>query len=445
MGVAVQTRYARSGDLSIAYQVVGDGPFDLVWTPPWISHVEAAWEEPRLAAFLERLASFSRLILFDKRGTGMSDRVPDDRLPLIEERMDDMRAVMDAAGSERAAVFGASEGATMAVLFAATYPGRATALVMFGSFASRVWSPEYPWAPRPDDRERFFDVIRNQWGQDMDVDDLAPSAAGDALFRERLTRFFRRAASPGAALALAKMNTQIDIRAILPTIHVPTLVLHRTGDRDANVEEGRWIAGQVPHARFAELDGEDHLPWVGDAESVLGEIEEFLTGARADPEPDRVLVTVLFTDVVGSTRRAAELGDHAWRELLDRHQEIVRRGLDRWRGREVDTAGDGFLAAFDGPARAIKCAREVQRASNELGLPIRSGVHTGECEQVNGDLRGIAVHIGARIAALANAGEVLASGTVKDLVAGSGLEFEDLGARELKGVPGEQRVFRVRD
>ena len=444
MGVAVQTRYARSGDLNIAYQVVGDGPFDLVWAPPWISHVEAAWEEPLLAAFLERLAAFSRLILFDKRGTGMSDRVPDDRLPLIEERMDDMRAVMDAAGSERAAVFGASEGATMAVLFAATYPGRTTALVVFGSFAARVWSPEYPWAPRPEERERFFDVIRNQWAEDMDVDDLAPSAAGDALFRERLTSFFRRAASPGSALALAKMNTQIDIRAILPSVHVPTLVLHRTGDRDANVEEGRWIAGQVPNARFAELDGEDHLPWVGDAESVLGEIEEFLTGARADPEPDRVLVTVLFTDVVESTRRAAELGDRAWRELLERHQAIVRSELERWRGREVDTAGDGFLAAFDGPARAIRCAQAVERASETLGLPVRAGVHTGECEQVNGDLRGIAVHIGARIASLAGAGEVLASGTVKDLVAGSGLEFEDLGTRELKGVPGEQRVFRVR-
>jgi pimeloyl-ACP methyl ester carboxylesterase len=442
--VQPQTEYARSGDLNIAYQVVGDGPLDLVWVPPWVSHVEEAWEEPACAGFLKRLASFSRLIVFDKRGTGMSDRVPADRLPTLEERMDDMRAVMDAAGVERAAVFGSSEGGNMAVLFAATYPERTIALVTFGIFAKRVWSEDYPWAPTPEERERFFEVIEREWGRQMDIADLAPSAIRDPEFGARLTRWFRRAASPGAALALARMNTEIDVRAVLPTIQAPTLVLHRTGDRDSNVEGGRWIAAQIPNAKFIELDGDDHIPWVGDGESVLAAIEEFLTGQRPLPEPDRVLATLLFTDIVDSTVRAVALGDRAWRELLEQHHQIVRSELDRWRGRELDTAGDGFFASFDGPARAVRCAAGVVARVRELGLALRAGVHTGECERVEGSLRGVAVHIAARVAAQAAAGEVLVSSTVKDLVAGSGLEFDDRGTTVLKGIPGEWRIFAVR-
>jgi class 3 adenylate cyclase len=438
------TQYARSGGVNIAYQVVGDGAFDLVFAPPWVSHLEEDWEDPMHARFLERLASFSRLIVFDKRGTGMSDRVPDDRLPLLEERMDDMRAVMDAAGSDRAAVFGASEGGNLATLFAASYPERTRALVTFGIFAKRIWSPDYPWAPTPEERAAFFEVIERDWAGLMDISDLAPSIADDPVAAARLARSLRRAASPGAALALARMNTEIDIRSVLPTISVPTLVLHRRGDRDANVEEGRWIASRIPGARFVELDGDDHLPWIGDRDSVVDEIEEFLTGVRGGGEPDRVLATLLFTDIVGSTARAAEVGDRAWRDLLDRHHAVVRRELERWRGREIDTAGDGFFAAFDGPARALRCATAAVEAVRPLGLAIRAGVHTGECERANGRLRGIAVHIGARVAAQAGAGEVLASSTVKDLVAGSGLAFDDLGETTLKGVDEPWRVYRLR-
>jgi class 3 adenylate cyclase len=438
------TQYARSGGVNIAYQVVGDGAFDLVFAPPWVSHLEEDWEDPMHARFLERLASFSRLIVFDKRGTGMSDRVPDDRLPLLEERMDDMRAVMDAAGSDRAAVFGASEGGNLATLFAASYPERTRALVTFGIFAKRIWSPDYPWAPTPEERAGFFEVIERDWAGLMDISDLAPSIADDPVAAARLARSLRRAARPGAALALARMNTEIDIRSVLPTISVPTLVLHRRGDRDANVEEGRWIASRIPGARFVELDGDDHLPWIGDRDSVVDEIEEFLTGVRGGGEPDRVLATLLFTDIVGSTARAAEVGDRAWRDLLDRHHAVVRRELERWRGREIDTAGDGFFAAFDGPARALRCATAAVEAVRPLGLAIRAGVHTGECERANGRLRGIAVHIGARVAAQAGAGEVLASSTVKDLVAGSGLAFDDLGETTLKGVDEPWRVYRLR-
>ena len=438
-----ETKYTRSGDVNVAYQVVGEAELDLVWAHPWVSHVEEAWEEPLVARFLGRLASFSRLIVFDKRGTGMSDRVPVDRLPTLEERMDDMRAVMDAAGSERAAILGASEGGNMAVLFAATYPERTLALVTFGIFAKRVWSEDYPWAPRPEERERFIELVEREWGGRMDLADIAPSAADDPAFAQRLARMFRRGASPGAAAALARMNTEIDVRAVLPTIQVPTLVLHRTRDRDASVEEGRWIAAQIPGARFVELAGDDHLPYVGDQEAVLGEIEEFLTGVRSTPEADRVLATLMFTDIVGSTDRAVAIGDLAWRELLERHHDVVRQELRRWRGQEVDTAGDGFFAAFDGPARAVRCARTVIARVSELGLEVRAGVHTGECERGDGGLRGIAVHIAARVAGRAAPNEVLVSSTVRDLVAGSGLEFEDRGSAALKGIPGEWRLYSV--
>jgi len=441
--VTAQTRYARSGDVHIAYQVVGEGPFDLVYVPGWVSHVELAWEEPTLARFLGRLASFSRLILFDKRGTGLSDRVSDDKLPTLEERMDDLRAVMDAVGSERAAIFGVSEGGTLAALFAATYPERTTALVMFGTFARRIWSPDYPWAPTPEQRQQEYECAESGWGKLMDLERYVPSKIGDEAFATRLATYLRRAASPGAAVALLRMNTQIDIRAVLPTIHVPTLVLHRTGDRDANVDEGRWLAAQVPGARFVELAGDDHFPWVGDQEAILDEVQEFLTGVRPAPEADRLLVTVLFTDIVGSTEWAARLGDRAWKEMLDQHHGLVRQELHRFRGREVDTAGDGFLATFDGPARAIRCACRIRDGVRRLGIEIRAGLHTGEIEVTGEEIMGIAVHIGARVAAAAQPGEVLVSSTVKDLVAGSGILFADRGAHVLKGVPGEWHLFAV--
>src|SRR5215470_1941736 len=327
--MAPQTRFTRSGNVHIAYQVVGEGPFDLVFVPGWVSHVELIWDEPTRASFFERLASFSRLILFDKRGTGLSDRVPDAQLPTHEERMDDLRAVMDAAGSHRAAIFGFSEGGSLAILFAATYPQRTTALITFGSFAKRIHAPDYPWAPTPEQRERDYEVVARDWGGAMDLDSLVPSKVDDEPFKRRLATYLRRAASPGAAVALLRMNTQVDVRAVLPAIRVPTLVMHRTGDLDSNIEEGRYIARHIPGARFVELAGSDHLPWVADQDSVLDEVQEFLTGVRPVAEIDRVLATVLFTDVVGSTETAAQLGDRAWRTLLDSHQAMVRRELAR--------------------------------------------------------------------------------------------------------------------
>ena len=437
------TRYARSGSVSIAYQVVGDGPRDLVFVGGWVSHLESGWDEPLLARFRRRLASFSRLILFDKRGTGMSDRVPDANLPMLEQRMDDVRAVMDAAGSDRAALFGQSEGASMAILFAATYPERTTAVVTFGAFASRIRHPDYPWAPTTEERQRFYELIERDWGGDMDMSELAPSMAHDDGFRRRLSTLLRLSASPGAALALARMNTEIDVRGILSAIRVPTLIMHRTGDRDANIEEGRYIAARIPGAKFLELPGSDHLPWVGDQAEVVDEIEEFLTGIRPAPEPDRVLSTVLFTDIVGSTERASSLGDSAWRDVLEQHHASVRRELAHFRGQEIATTGDGFLATFDGPARAVRCAVAIRDRMRESGLEVRAGVHTGECERMGDNIGGLAVHIGSRVAGLASPGEVLASSTVKDLVSGSGIVFEDRGAHSLKGIPGEWHVFRV--
>jgi pimeloyl-ACP methyl ester carboxylesterase len=441
--MAPETRYAKSGPYNIAYQVVGEGPFDLLFVSGFVSNVELSWDEPLLAKFLGRLASFSRLIVFDKRGTGLSDRVPLDRLPILEERMDDVRAVLDAAGSDRAALLGHSEGGNLAVLFSATYPSRTLALVTMGIFAKRVPSPDYPWAPTPRQRAADIEAIERDWGSDSDVDHLAPSAAADPAFRERLVAYFRRSASPGAAAALLRMNTEIDVTHVLPTIGVPTLVLHRTGDRDANVEEGRWIAAQIPGARFVELAGDDHLPWVGDQDSMLDEIEEFLTGRRPAAATTRVLTTVLFTDLVGSTRKTQELGDERWAALLERHDALIRELLRRYDGREVDTAGDGFLSTFDGPARAIRCAVEATRSVRGLGLELRAGVHTGEVELAGEKVRGIAVHTGARVASLAEAGQVLVTSTVKDLVAGSGIVFADRGVHGLDGVPGEWRLYAV--
>jgi class 3 adenylate cyclase len=438
-----ETRYAVSDGVHIAYQVVGEGPFDLVYVPGWVSNVEMMWEEPRLAAFLERLASFARLIVIDKRGTGLSDPVPDAELPGLERRMDDVRAVMDAAGSERAALLGHSEGGNMCILFSATFPERTSALVLVGSYAKRSRSEDYPWAPDPSEREREIEETERTWGRLDPTPALAPSLVDDRAFRDWLSRYLRFSASPRAAAAVLRMNSQIDTRDVLPAIRVPSLLLYRTGDSDVHVDEGRWIASRIPGAKFVELPGSDHLMWTGGADAILDEIEAFLTGIRRGPAPDRVLTTVLFTDIVGSTERATEMGDHDWSGLLERHHAAIRRELHRFQGREVDTAGDGFLARFDGPARAVRCAIAAGNAVRALGLQIRAGVHTGEVELVGDVIRGVAVHIGARIAGMADPGRVLVSRTVKDLVAGSGLVFEDAGERELKGVSDRWQLYRV--
>ncbi len=439
-----ETQFARIDGLNIAYQVVGQGPFDLVHIPGFVSNVELAWEEPLFARFLERLASFSRLILFDKRGTGMSDRLPTDRLPTLEERMDDLIAVLDTVGSERAALFSHSEGGNLAVLFAATYPERTRALITAGIFAKRVWSADYPWAPTPEERSRAIEQIEADWGGSSWLVDLVPSCAQDEVFKARLASYFRRSASPGAAAALFRMNTTIDIRALLPSISVPTLVMHRIGDRDAKVEEGRWIAAQIPGARFVELPGDDHIPWVGDADGVLDLVEEFLTGVRGPKDLDRVLASVVFTDIVASTDTASALGDATWKELLDRHDRLTRSYVERFHGRVVKTTGDGALATFDGPGRAVRCACALRDALEAIGVELRVGIHTGEIEQRGDDVGGIAVHIAARVQALARPGEVLVSRTVTDLVSGSGLDFAQRGEHQLKGVPGSWELFAVK-
>jgi class 3 adenylate cyclase len=434
-----ETRYARSGELNIAYQVSGGGPLDLVLVSGFTSHLDLDWDEPRSAYLLDRLGSFARLIRFDKRGTGLSDRPGG--LPDLETRMDDVRAVMDAAGSERAALFGYSEGGPMACLFAATYPERTTGLVLYGTYAKRADpDDDYPWCRTMDERREVAREIERTWGADSDLGAMIPDA--DPAMRRWWAARSRASASPGAARDLILMNSLIDVRPVLAAIRVPTLVMHRTGDRDARVEEGRYIAAHVRGARFVELDGDVHVPWI-DADPIVDETEAFLTGVRRGPEPDRVLTTILFTDLVESTARAAELGDHRWTALLDAHQRAVRRELDRFGGREVDTAGDGFLATFDGPARAVRCAAAARNAVRELGLELRAGVLTGEVELAGGHVRGVAVHTGARVAALAAPGEVLVSSTVRDLVAGSGLAFEHRGEHELKGVPGSWSVFAL--
>ena len=439
-----ETKYAKSGEVHIAYQVVGEGPLDLVFIPGFVSHLEESWEAPNRVRFLNRLASFSRLIMFDKRGTGLSDRTS--QIFTLEQRMDDVRAVMDAAGSERAALFGVSEGGPMSILFAATYRERTTALVMYGAYARRSWAPDHAFGLRDEQWDAIFAGIEQNWGRAAGVNPeiWAPSAADDERFRQSWANYLRRAASPGAALAVMRMNREIDVRHILPTIRVPTLILHRTGDRAIHVEQGRFVAQRIPGAKLLELAGDDHVLWVGDADVIADEIEEFLTGVRHAPEPDRVLATVMFTDIVGATEHAAALGDHRWRQLLESHHALVRQELARFRGREIDTAGDGFLASFDGPARGIRCACAIRDAVRALQLEIRAGLHTGECELMGNKLGGIAVHIGARVAALAEPGEVLVSATVKDLVAGSGIRFEGRGTHPLRGIPDEWPLFAIR-
>jgi class 3 adenylate cyclase len=388
-----------------------------VFVQGWVTNLELLWEQPRAARSLERLGSFARVINFDKRGTGLSDRVPVEQLPTLEQRMDDVRAVMDAAASERAVLFGHSEGGPMCALFAAAYPQRTEGLVVYGSFAVRRWHPDYPWAPTPEERERHVRSVKDGWGGIVHLPDLAPGVMGDEEFRDWWARYLRSSASPAAAAALTSMNSHADVRAVLPTIGVPTLIIHRSGDRRADVRGARWMAEQIPGARYAELPGEDHLIWA-DPDPIFDLVEEFVTGVPAAEVPDRVLVTVLFTDIVESTETAAAVGDDAWRRLLDRHDEMVRRYVQRYQGREVKSTGDGFLAVFDGPARAVRCAQAIVDAVTALDLQVRAGVHTGEVERRGDDIGGVAVHVGARVAAVASGGEVLTSRTVKDRESG---------------------------
>ena len=443
MSETPKTRYAKSGGINIAYQVTGEGPLDLVYVPGWLSNVEMMWENPTLARFLHRLASFSRLFVFDKRGTGLSDRVAE--FPTLEQRMDDVRAVMDAIGSARAALFGHSEGGSMCILFAATYPERTVALITYGAFAKRFRSDDYPWAPTLEDRLRGAEELERNWGSPKiaDLAYYAPSIADDAGLQDWIDTYYRRSASPKAAADLLRMNTYTDVREVLPSVRVPTLVLHGVGDRDVQAAEGQYIASRIPGARYVELPSGDHLFWASHEDEILAEIQGFLTGVRPPPEYERILATALFTDIVQGTKRAAAVGDRRWRDLLESHHALVRAQLARHRGVEQDTAGDGFYAIFDGPARAVRCALAIRDDVRRLGLEIRAGVHTGECEVVAGKLGGIAVIIGSRVKDLAGAGEVLATSTVRDLVSGSGLTFRERGAQALKGVPGEWRLFSV--
>jgi pimeloyl-ACP methyl ester carboxylesterase len=431
------TQYAKSGDVHIAYQAFGDGPINLVMVPGFVSNIENYWDEPDLARSLRRLGSYARVVTFDKRGTGLSDRVAE--LPGLDQRMDDLRAVMDAAGMAQAALLGISEGAPLSILFAATYPDRCRALVLYGSFSRFAY-----WFPTAEALEAFFGYVETAWGTGASVQRFAPSRANDPTFQRWWGRNERLGASPAAVAALMRMNSQINISGVLPTVRVPTLVIHRTGDKAVDVEGGRDVARHIPGARFVELPGIDHIFYIGDnANEIADAIEEFLTGAPAAVAVDRVLATVLFTDIVGSTEKAAVLGDRRWHDLLDQHHATIRRNLARFRGHEVKTTGDGILATFDGPARGVRCACAIAEEMQPLGIEVRAGLHTGECEMIGEDVGGIAVHIGARVAALAGAGEVLVSSTVKDLVAGSGLRFGDRGSQLLKGVPGEWRIFAV--
>ena len=438
--------YAKSGDVNIAYQVTGEGPFDLVFVPGYVTHLELHWAMPTFRPFLERMSSFCRLIRFDKRGTGMSDRISG--APTLETRMDDVRAVMDAVGSRRAAFYGLSEGAAMGILFAATYPERVAALVVRSAFPRRMWAPDYPWGRTEEEYQREVE---------RDLRALGPREQGREAVRalgrfsdaeaDSFLQLLRFGTSPGSLEALHRMNKEIDIRHVLPTVRVPTLVLHGSEDTVVPIDVARYVASQIPAARLVEIDGLGHLAF-GAGWVVADEIERFLTdvweaGAWEESEPDRVLATVLFTDIVGSTARAAEIGDRAWKELLGRHHALIRRELVRFRGAELDVAGDGFFARFDGPARAIQCACAITDRVRDLGLEVRAGLHTGECELMDGKVGGIAVHIGARVARQAQPGEVLVSSTVKDLVAGSGLRFRDRGAAELKGLGEEWRLYAV--
>jgi class 3 adenylate cyclase len=436
-----ETHYADSGGVSIAYQVHGGGPIDLVLVPGFVSQVELLGEEPGVARFLRRLTAFTRMLVFDKRGQGLSDRPG--RPPTLEESMDDLRAAVEAAGFERPSLLGISEGGPMSALYAATYPGEISNLVLFGTFARMLEAPDFGQGISEGALDRWGAVVQRDWGKAVGMDLWAPSRVGDREFERWWARLLRQGTSPAGAIALMDLYREMDVRAILPAIDVPTLVLHRAGDRMVAAAQGRYLAERIPGARYVELPGEDHLPFAGDFEPMLDEVEEFLVGSRGASESERALATILFTDIVGSTERAAELGDRDWRALLERHDAAVRRQLTLHRGREVKTMGDGFLATFDGPARAIRCACALQEEIQGLGIEVRAGIHTGEVELIGDDVGGMAVNIGARIGALADPGEVLVSSTVRELVVGSGLEFEERGVEKLRGAPGEWRLFAI--
>jgi pimeloyl-ACP methyl ester carboxylesterase/class 3 adenylate cyclase len=444
--VEPEIRYAKSGSVNIAYQTIGEGEHDLVFAPGFVSNIELGWSMPGRGDFLRGLASFARVIQFDKRGTGLSDRVGDPHT--LETRMDDVRAVMDAARSDRAALFGVDTGGSMSLVFAATYPERTTALVLYGSSARTLWAPDHPWGETEQEYLQRIDEIERAWGDARYGAEIMRrySPSLDEASAAAWTSYLRQSASPGAMAAFERMNMLNDVRAVLPAVHMPTLVVHRTGDRVVDFDAGRFLAEQIPGARFAELPGNDHSPFTGDSAQLVATVEGFLgevwrERAWADHGTDRVLATVLFTDIVGSTAKAAELGDARWRELLTHHHSAIRTQLARFGGTEVDTAGDGFFASFDGPARAIRCAGAIIESVKALGLDVRAGIHTGECEVVDGKIGGIAVHIGARVAKEADAAEVLVSSTVRDLVAGSGIEFEERSTVQLKGLPGDWRLY----
>jgi pimeloyl-ACP methyl ester carboxylesterase len=424
-----ETRYARSNHINIAYQVIGQGPIDIVYVPGWVSHLEYGWESPIVANFYRHLASFSRLILFDKRGTGLSDQTSD--LPTLEQRMDDVRAVMEAADSSRAVVFGMSEGGNMSLVFAATYPERTIALITFGAFAKREWDPEYPWAPTPEERQKFYDELANEWGGPIGIEVLAPSLAKDQSFRDWWATYTRRSASPRAALALARMNTLIDVRNVLPAIRVPTLVLHRTGDLDVNVAEGRYIAERIPGAKLVELPGNDHLIYAGDQGHVLNETKSFIKDIRLAPGPESVLATVLLAQVVPQDTAIPE-----------RFLSLAKREADWFKGK-IANASPGFVATFDGPVRAIRCATAIRDAALRAGFDSRIVLHTGLCDVFDDQISGIAMEISAAIATLAQPGEILTSNAVKDLISGADLDFEERGTHNL-GDPGQWRLFAVK-
>lgn len=436
-----KTRYTQNGEVSIAYQVVGEGNRDLVVIPGFISHVEQAWEEPAYARFLRRLASFSRLILLDKRGTGLSDRT--NEIATLEQRMDDVRVVMDEAGSKQAALFGISEGGPMSILFAATYPERVSSLVLYGTMARVLKAPDYPWGDDPAELEEFLKQLPQMWGEPVGIDLWAPSVADDARFQQWWAKYLRMSSSPSAAINIFRMNALIDVREILPTVHQPTLILHRMGDRAVPLVHAQYLAEHMPNAKYVPLPGEDHLWWLGNSELMAGEIEEFVTGKRQTKELDRILATVMFTDIVDSTRQAAEMGDRSWQDLLASHHAIMQRQISQFRGNIIKNTGDGFLATFDGPARAIRCACTLRDEIRSLGIKIRAGLHTGEIDLVKDDIGGISVHIAARVLGKAANDEVLVSRTVKDLVVGSGIEFVESGTHRLKGVPEEWTLFAV--
>jgi pimeloyl-ACP methyl ester carboxylesterase len=432
------TKYAKSGDVHIAYRVFGDGPRDIVLIPGTLSHLELTWEIPSNEHLLKRLTAFSRVIVFDKRGQGLSDRVAEQTL---EERISDVRAVMDAAGSDRATIYGWSEGGAMSLTFAATYPERTLALVLYGTFASMTSEPFN--IPR-ELAEQILGEWEAHWGEGIVLAVNAPSAVADKAMVERIARLERASASPGSILALMRANYEIDVRHLLPAVRVPTLILHRVGDALVPVAAGRFLAEHIPEARYVEIPGNDHLVLDNETQDVIAdEIEEFLTGVRPAPEPDRVLATVLFTDIVGSTDHASTMGDRKWMDLLEAHNDLAEREIGRFRGRAVKSTGDGVLATFDGPGRAVRCAQSISSGVNDLGIKVRAGLHTGECELLGADIGGMAVHIAARVASMAGADEVFVSSTVKDLVAGSGIQFEARGSHALKGVPGEWALFRA--